>query len=79
MRRIGPDYHLEARLRSRARRKGWVIRKARVRSLDGGGRGGYMLVNVETDSVLIGDAGFPYSATLADIEQYLKGGRSMAG
>ena len=31
-----------------------------------------MLVDVEANSVLIGSDGFPYSATLADIERYLK-------
>jgi len=63
---------LEARLRSRARRKGLVIKKSRSRNPNSAGFGGYMLFDVDANSVLIGNDGFAYSATLEEIEQYLQ-------
>jgi hypothetical protein len=67
-----PSRNLETRLRLRARRKGLVIKKSRRRKPDSPGFGGYMLFDVDTNSVLVGNDGFAYSATLEEIERYLK-------
>ncbi len=52
----------ENRLRAKAKRLGFALRKR---------NSGYMLIDAETNCVVCGNDGFPYSATLDDIESYL--------
>jgi hypothetical protein len=57
----------EATLRARAKRHGYVIRKSRQSILDN--LGNYMLVDGETNAVVLGSR---FEADLEDIAQFLE-------
>ena len=63
----------EEQLARLARRKGFDLQKNRCRDPKIPSFGGYLLIDVDSDLVAIGDSPFPYSATLDDVENYLAG------
>lgn len=62
----------EARLRQRAHTRGYHIVKSRVRNPEDPTYGGYMLVESYSNRVELGGYGNGYTATLDDIEEFLK-------
>jgi len=61
----------ENRLRRMAERRGFLLKKSRRRDPGALGFGGFMLVNAETNAVVLGGHPFEYSADLDDIEAFL--------
>lgn len=55
-------------LRARARRKGYVIRKSRDRSIHADNLGEYMLIELHRNIVVLGSR---YDASLEEIADYL--------
>lgn len=61
----------ENRLRRMADRQRVVIHKSRTRDPRAVDYGGFMIIDGDSNSVLIGGDPYPYSATLDDIEAWL--------
>ena len=61
----------ENRLRRVAARRGLVLQKSRRRDPQALDFGGYRLVNIYTNAVMLGSDPFPYSASLGEVEEYL--------
>lgn len=62
----------EARLRRLAAKFNLRIEKSRIRRWDYPGYGGYELINIYSNFVVLGAGQFAYSATLDEIEAYLQ-------
>lgn len=62
----------ENRLRRIAERRGMKIEKSRRRDPKAIDFGGYMLIDVSTNAVITGGSPYPYSASIEDVEEYLK-------
>ena len=65
----------ENRLRRMARRQGLSLLKSRRRDPLAIDYGGYMLVDSTSNSVVMGGDPFPHSATVDEVEAWLKVGR----
>lgn len=61
----------ENRIRRMAKRQGLYLEKSRRRDPKAVDYGGYMLIDEKSDTVVLGSDGFPYQATLDDVEEYL--------
>ena len=61
----------ENRLRRKAARQGLSLAKSRRRDPDAIDYGGYMLVDVQTNAVVMGSGAFAYQASLDDVEEWL--------
>ena len=61
----------ENRLRRIAQRRGYRLMKSRVRDTAAPGYGGYMLIAAFGNLVMLGADRYLFSATLADVEDYL--------
>jgi hypothetical protein len=70
----------EGNLQRMAQRMGFSLQKNRCRDPKIPSFGGYLLIDLESDLVAVGDSPFPYSASLDDIEEYLanRGNRAPA-
>jgi hypothetical protein len=64
---------LERRVRRLAQRRGLSLLIAQKRNAAIDAHGGYMLRDDETSAVVFGDARYPYSADLDEIEAFLHG------
>lgn len=62
----------ENRLRRIAERRGYRLTKSRLRDKGTPGYGGYMLIAAFGNLVMLGADRYAFSATLDDIEDYLK-------
>jgi hypothetical protein len=62
----------ENRVRRAAERQRFSLRKSRRRDLNAYDFNGYMLINPETNSVVLGGHPYDYSATLDHVEEYLR-------
>ena len=65
---------LERRLRRTALRRGLRLRKSRRRDRNAIGYGGYMLVDPDANTVVLGAEPFDYSASLEDIAEHFERG-----
>lgn len=63
----------ENAVRRLAKRRGCTVRKSRARNPDAIEYGGFMLVDSETNGVILGGSPFAYSADLQDVSDYLTG------
>ena len=63
----------ENRLRRMAERQGMMLQKSRRRDPRAIDFGGYMLVDIQTNGVVLGSGAFPYQADLAEVEAHLTG------
>lgn len=63
---------LEASLRRKAKRDGFILQKSRVRTPEAASHGTYRLVNASLNSIALGDSSNGYGMSLADIEEYLR-------
>lgn len=66
---------LENRLRKRAARLGYRLKKWRRRNPQSLEYGGFMLMDVSTNSVVLGGSnftGYNYSASLTDLEHFFR-------
>jgi hypothetical protein len=63
----------ENRLRRMAERQGLALHKSRRRDPRALGYGGYMLVDVATNSVVAGELDSPRALTLDEVDEYLTG------
>jgi len=61
----------ENRLRRMAERQGMILQKSRRRDPQAVDFGGYMLVDIQTNGVVLGAGAFPYQADLEDVAKYL--------
>jgi hypothetical protein len=61
----------ENRLRRVAKRQGLVLQKSRQRNPHAVGYGGYILVDIATNGVMLGAGPWFYCASLEDVEAYL--------
>jgi hypothetical protein len=68
----GPDKITESRLRRMAARQGLRLMKSRRRDPDAYDFGGYMLVDLDTNSAVAGSDPLPFSLTIQDVTAYLK-------
>ena len=59
----------ESRLRAKANRMGYSLRKSR-RAISGDNAGEFMIVDIQTNSIVRGEK---FDHTLDDVEEYLKG------
>jgi hypothetical protein len=57
----------ERRLRRRAQRMGYIVRKCRSRNSDSIGFGGYKVICVATNGIVLGE---DFGAALDDLEAY---------
>ena len=62
---------LENRIRRVAQRRGMKVVKSRRRSSRSVDYGGYMLIDVATNSVILGGSPIAFSATAEEIDSYL--------
>lgn len=62
----------ENRLRRVAARRGMRLEKSKRRDPKAIDFGGYMLIDAATNSVVTGGSPYAYSASLDDIDEYLK-------
>ena len=69
---LNTEARLETRLHARAKRRSLMLRKCRCRNPDALGFGGFMLIDAETNGVVLGSYPYPYSATLEDIDASLR-------
>ena len=60
----------EIRLCRKAVRRGWRLERSRCRGKGARVYGGYMLIDIDTNAVLLGGSPWPYSATLNEVEAY---------
>lgn len=60
----------ENKLRRISERRGFRIEKSRRKDPQAVDFGGYMLIDVRSNAVVLGAGTFPYSATLDEIEAY---------
>jgi hypothetical protein len=67
------DDQREARLRSEAARDGLALRKSRVRDPAAVGYSTYMLVDMDTDTVVAAGLQGGYGLNLDEVEEYLSG------
>jgi hypothetical protein len=63
----------ENRLRRMAERQGLRLEKSRRRDPRAVDFGGYMLIDITTNRVVLGSGAFPYQADLDDVEAHLTG------
>ncbi len=63
------DTGREAKLRRLAKRRGYLIRKDRARSINGDHFGDYMVVDADRNFIVLGSR---FDATLDDIEEWLE-------
>lgn len=61
----------ENRLRRMAERQGLLLQKSKRRDTRAVDFGGYMLVDIQTNGVVLGSGAFAFSADLDDVETYL--------
>ncbi len=69
---IDPKDRLESRLRAQVRQRDLVLRKARYRNPEVPGYGGFMLIDASTNVVVLGSHPYLYSATLEEVDAYLR-------
>ncbi|QFR34711.1 hypothetical protein [Ancylobacter sp. TS-1] len=69
----------ENRLRQMAGRQGLKLVKSRRRDVRAVDFGGFMLVDVLTNGVVLGSGAFPYQADVDDVEAYLTGSPEGSG
>lgn len=68
----------ENRLRNMAKRQGLLLQKSRRRDPRAVDFGGYMLVDIVTNGVVLGSGNFQYQADIDEVERYLTSGREVA-
>lgn len=61
----------ENRIRRIAERRGMRLEKSRRRDPQAIDFGGFMLIDIRTNSVVLGGSPFPYSVDLDDVELFL--------
>jgi N-dimethylarginine dimethylaminohydrolase len=65
----------ENRIRRMAERQACRLEKSRRRDPNAIDYGGYMLIDSERNTIVVGGSPRPYTATLDEIEAWLTGGR----
>lgn len=70
------DKTRENRLRAAAKRQGYLILKSRSRDPRAAGYGGWMIVNLRSNSVEAGEIDSPRAMSLDDVEKWLTDGPS---
>lgn len=63
----------ENRLRRMAQRQGYILQKSRRRDPKAIDYGGYMLVDIQHNTGIVGYTPYAYSADLDEIEDFLTG------
>jgi hypothetical protein len=66
----------ENRLRRMARRQGLALKRSRQRDPRASGYGGYMLVDIAINGIVLGASPWFYCASLEDVETYLSQDRA---
>lgn len=61
----------ENRLRLTAERRGLKLKRSRRRDPKAVDFGGYMLIDIRTDAVVLGGGAFPFQASLDEVATYL--------
>ena len=62
----------EDMLRKNLKRRGYLLRKSRIRNPQVPGFGGYMIVDMNTNFVVMGASPFTFSLTLDDVESFVR-------
>jgi hypothetical protein len=71
--RMSKEKTRENRLRRMAARQGLQLTRSRRRDPRAIDFGGFMLIDIYRDTGIMGDQPYAFSATLDDVEAYLKG------